>query len=268
MDIRAEKDARWEKGQAILHKDDKDKEKPAVTNTYGVLRYEKDKKSAKEGFIVEAKEAPGTPVHTYREKHLSLENMKRVKENDDRFLYSSEVPFRNQSFFCDVREENKSGELLDCMKRLLKEQRHGTLKDLFGFLDQDPERAEKQFLEKERLRSLTLEEFDIVNKRIDELNGRLCKKQAKERQLCSELQLIIDRKERRKNKESDSQKRMIFGQEKDIPGRDSENQDENMAAAEDEDVKKQDFPHRTKELQQKMFDKKKGGAGISKKRES
>lgn len=200
---------RWEKGQAVLHREDQ--ERPAVTNAYGSLTYIKEEKKenktenktgyqsrypkekARQGFVIEAREAPGTPVHTEREKHLSMKSIKKVKGRDERFLYSTEFPFRDQAFFYDVTEKKKSRKFLDCIKRMLEEQGHMTLQDAFGFLEQEPERLEKQRLEKERLRELTLEEFDTMNKRIDDLNGRLLKKEAKERQLCSELQLMIDR---------------------------------------------------------------------------
>lgn len=184
---------RWEKGQAVLHIEDR--ERPGITNAYGSLRYTKEdrKERARQGFVIEAREAPGTPVHTDREKHLSLNSVKKVRYGSERFLYASELPFRSQSFFYDTGEKNKSREFLDCIKYMLEEQGHKTLKDAFGFLEQAPERLEKQRLEKERLRELTLEEFDSINKRIDDLNGRLLKKEALERQMCSGLQLMIDR---------------------------------------------------------------------------
>ncbi len=200
---------RWEKGQAVLHIEDQ--ERPSVTNAYGSLRYTKQEKKgdsadrkneyqseypkekAKQGFVVEAREAPGTRLHTEQEKHLSMETMKKVRYRDERFLYASGHPFREQSFFYDTREKKDSREFLDCIKCMLEEQGHTTLRDAFGFLEQKPERLEKQILEKERLRELTLEEFDTMNKRIDDLNSRLRKKEVQERQLCSRLQLMIDR---------------------------------------------------------------------------
>lgn len=186
---------RWEKGQAVLHIEDQ--ERPAVTNAYGSLRYtlsnEDSKEKARQGFVIEAREAPGTRLHTEQEKHLSMESVKKVRYRDERFLYASERPFRDQSFFYDTTEKKKSRKFLDCIKRMLEEEGHTTLRDAFGFLEQKPEKLEKQRLEKERLRELTLEEFDIMNKRIDDLNSRLRKKEAQERQLCSGLQLMIDR---------------------------------------------------------------------------
>lgn len=202
-----ERNSRWEKGQAILHvRDDK---KPVFSNAYGSFRYageekkenktDHKKEKQREGFVLEAREAPGTRVHTQMEKHLSLESMKRVKNGKERFLYTSELPFRNQSFFYDVAEKKKSRELLDCMKCMLKEQGHDVLRDLFGFLEQEPERLRKQMLEKERLQELTPEGFGRINKEIDRLDDRLRKKEAREHQLCNELQLMIDRRERGKS---------------------------------------------------------------------
>lgn len=216
--------SRWEKGQAILHTEDR--EKPGVANTYGSLRYmEEDRKEGKsrrkgragyrdrytrgstdltrsrhengrkrQGFVMEAREAPGTSLHTDREKHFSPESPKKVRCREERFLYSSELPFRNQSFFYDISEKKKSREFLECMKCMLEEQGHTTLQDAFGFLEQEPERLKRQRLEKNRLREMTLQEFHAVNRRIDDLNGRLRKKEARERQLCSQLQLMIERR--------------------------------------------------------------------------
>lgn len=191
---------RWEKGQAVLHLGDR--ERPSVSNAYGSLRYTGQEKKEKgkypkeknrQGFVIEAREAPGTRLHTEQEKHLSMETVKKVRYRDERFLYASERPFQDQSFFYDTTEKKKSRKFLDCIKRMLEEQGHTTLRDAFGFLEQEPERLEKQRLEKERLRKLTPEEFDIMNKRIDDLNSRLRKKEAQERQLCIGLQLMIDR---------------------------------------------------------------------------
>lgn len=199
-----ERKPRWEKGQALLHTENR--EKPVVSNAYGSFRYAKEENKAdkqekpKEGFVLEAREAPGTRVHTELEKHLSLTSMKKVKNGKERFLYTSELPFRNQSFFYDVAEKKKSRKLLDCMICMLKEQGHDVLRDLFGFLEQEPERLKKQMLEKERLRELTLEEFDRLNKEIDRLDDRIRKKESMEYQLCNELQLMIDREERGKSK--------------------------------------------------------------------
>lgn len=185
---------RWEKGQAVAHKDDKGRFQ--IENAFGRLQYiKKDpaQNKEKEGFLLEAKEAPGTPVHTEKEKHIDLEALKKVKLKGERFLYSSETPFQNQAVFYDITEWERSRELMECMKRMLSEYGHRTLKDTFGFMEQEPDRFWKEVLGQERLKKLTLEEFDSVNKQIDSLNDRIQKKETKERQLRAELQLMIDR---------------------------------------------------------------------------
>lgn len=185
---------KWEKGQAICHKDERGRFQ--IENTYGRLQYIKEspsKDKSKEGFLLEAKEAPGTPGHTEKEKHIDLEALKKVKLKGDRFLYSSEKPFHNQAVFYDITDKERSRDFMVCMKRMLGEYGHRTLKDTFGFMEQEPQRLEKKMLEQERLKELTLEEFDLVNKRIDTLNDRIQKKEAKERQLRDELQLMIER---------------------------------------------------------------------------
>lgn len=193
------KKTRWDSGQAMLHKESmenqkertpqKDDEAYRITNSYGTLRYlKKDKKKGdnREGFAVEAFEAPGTPVHTEKEKHLNRQNMKKVKINNKQTLFSSEVPLRNQALFFNMTGNKKSTELLKYMKALIRKQGHQTLKDTFGFLDQEPERIE--------LESLKSEQQDTDQKRIDTLNNRLRRKEAKERQLRSELQLMLDQR--------------------------------------------------------------------------
>lgn len=195
------KKTRWDSGQAMLHKESienkkertpqKDDEAYRITNSYGMLRYlKKDKKrgDSKEGFAVEAFEAPGTPVHTEKEKHLNRQNMKKVKINNKQTLFSSEVPLRNQALFFNMTGSKKSTELLKYMKALIRKQGHQTLKDTFGFLDREPERME--------LEALKSEQQDTDQKRIDTLNNRLLRKEAKERQLRSELQLMLDRRMR------------------------------------------------------------------------
>lgn len=203
------KESRWDSGQAILHKESgkkqderdsqKDSEAYRVTNSYGTLRYlKKDKKRDgskkgldKEGFAVEAFEAPGTPVHTEKEKHLNRQTMKKIKQNDKQTLFSSEVPLRSQALFFNMTGMKKSTDLLKYMKELLRRQGHQTLKDTFGFLDQEPERMELEVLKSEQKDSLSSQ------KRIDTLNNRLRRKEAKERQLCNELQLMIDKSTRK-----------------------------------------------------------------------
>ena len=77
------KKERWDLGQAILHREFQETQKPQrderqpgfelFKNSYGRLSYlEKgqDSRQEKEGFALEAFEAPGTPAHTEKEKHL------------------------------------------------------------------------------------------------------------------------------------------------------------------------------------------------------
>lgn len=202
------KESRWDSGQAILHKeagkkqDERDPQKDSdayrVTNSYGTLRYFKKgkKDSDKEGFAIEAFEAPGTPIHTEKEKHLNRQTMKKIKQNDKQTLFSSEVPLRNQALFFNMTGMKKSTDLLAYMKELLRRQGHQTLKDTFGFLDQEPERMELEALKSEAMKS---EQTDSLSaqRRIDTLNSRLHRKEAKERQLCNELQLLIDQRTRK-----------------------------------------------------------------------
>lgn len=188
------KQQRWEKGQSMLHRDDRGRFR--IENAYGRLEYIKEdsrKAGAKNGFAVEAKEAPGTAGHTQKEKHLDLKAVKDADFKEERFLYTNEKPFRDQAVFYDVRQWERSRDFIACMKSLLDERGHETLKSTFGFLEQRPERALKQMLEDERLQSLSLEEFDHVNKRLDILNTCIQKKEAEERKLCAQLQLMIDR---------------------------------------------------------------------------
>lgn len=211
------KKTRWDSGAAVLHKESvenkkeenpqKDNEAYRLTNSYGTLRYlKKDKKKgeSREGFVVEAFEAPGTPVHTDKEKHMDLQNMKKIGQSNKKTLFSSEVPLRSQALFFNMTGSKKSTELLNNMKELLHRRGHQTLKDTFGFLDQESERMELAALKAEQKDSLSPEskqtdqqllpeeKQDIVGKRIDTLNSRLLRKKAKERQLCNELQLMLD----------------------------------------------------------------------------
>ena len=207
----------WDKAQALIHKDDKGQTQ--MENAYGKLRYVKEDREEqtrkKNGFILEAKEAPGTPLHTEKEKHLRLDKVSKVKMKGERFLYAQEKPFKEQAFFYDISEWEKSREFMQCMKRMLKEKGHRTLKNTFGFLEQSPERLEKEGLKMERAKKLSLEEFAALNHELDSLNDRLQKKEAKERQLYAELQLMIDRgkEEREKDKAADwdMQKAVLTG---------------------------------------------------------
>lgn len=211
------KKTRWDSGAAVLHKESvenkkeenpqKDNEAYRLTNSYGTLRYlkkDKEKGESREGFVVEAFEAPGTPVHTDKEKHLNRQNMKKIGQGNKKTLFSSEVPLRSQALFFNMTGSKKSTELLNNMKELLHRQGHQTLKDTFGFLDQDSELMELEALKAEQKDSLSPESKqtdqqllpeerqDTVEKRIDTLNSRLLRKKAKERQLCNELQLMLD----------------------------------------------------------------------------
>lgn len=205
-------DKRWESGQSILHrqqqetkKDTHKQEDYALKNSYGALRYlKKDKKAGqdREGFSLEAFEAAGTPVHTQKEKHLDRTAMKKVSHGDKKTLFSSELPLRNQALFYDMSGGKKSKPFLKCMKELIRRQGHQTLRDAFGFLEQEPERLELEAMkdqqqritpeaEKQYSHELTIEEFTAANRRIDTLSSRLHKKEAKEQQLCSELQTML-----------------------------------------------------------------------------
>lgn len=188
------KQKRWEKGQSIFHKDDR--EHFQMENAYGRLEYIRENSrqpDAKNGFLVKAKEAPGTPGHTQKEKDLDPKQVKDADFQEERFLFTNEKPFRDQAVFYDIRKWKRSRDFMACMKSLLDEQGHQTLRDTFGFLEQRQDRILRQMLEEERMQNLSLEEFDLVNKQIDTLNTCIQKKEAKERQLCAELQLMIDR---------------------------------------------------------------------------
>ncbi len=216
-----QKKKRWDSGQAILHREasenkkeknlQTDNEAYRLTNSYGTLRYlKKDNKSEdnREGFAVEAFEAPGTPVHTEKEKHLDRQNMKKIGHYNKKNLFSSEVPLRSQALFFDMTGRKKSAELLKNMKELLHRRGHQTLEDAFGFLDQESELMELEFLKSEQRDSLSSESKqtdrqllpeerqDTIGKRIDTLNNRLLRKKSKERQLCSELQFMLDQRAR------------------------------------------------------------------------
>lgn len=203
---------RWESGQSILHRQQQETKKDthkqkdyALKNTYGKLHYLKKGTKAgqdREGFSLEAFEAAGTPVHTEKEKHLDRAAMKRVSHGDKKTLFSSELPLRNQALFYDMTGSKKSEHFLKCMKELIRRQGHQTLRDAFGFLEQEPERLQLEAMKEQQQRitpgmkteypqELTIEEFTAANRRIDTLSSRLHKKEAKERQLCSELQTML-----------------------------------------------------------------------------
>ena len=68
------------------------------------------------------------------------------------------------------------------------------MEDAFGFLDASTDRREKELLEKERSRELTLEEFRDMNSRIDTLDDRIRKKEAKREQLQKTLRIMADKR--------------------------------------------------------------------------
>jgi len=216
-----EKKERWESGQAVLHKEnaqnDLAEKKWGIKNSYGRLQYMKKgekRGEEKEGFSLEAFEAPGTPLHTEKEKHIERASMKRITHGINQDLFSSELPLRNQALFYDLTDSRESKDFLDCMKHLLHTRGHQTLKDTFGFLDQETERRELELLKEEQKEhvsegldyennlSFTDENRNAYSKRMDTLNGRLLRKEAKERQLCADLQLMLNqqmKKEYKKN---------------------------------------------------------------------
>lgn len=222
-----EKKPRWESAQAILHKETGEKESPkqnertekaeetrGVKNSYGKLHYLKKgekRGEEKEGFSLEAFEAPGTPLHTEKEKYLDRTTMKNITHGDKQMLFSSEIPLHNQALFYDLAGSRKSEDFLECMKQLIRTRGHRTLMDAFGFLDQDSERRELELLKMEQKEALS-EEFDgtsfstkeetaEIGRRMDTLNSRLLKKEAKERQLRSDLQLMLDQQTREEYRE-------------------------------------------------------------------
>lgn len=199
------KKTQWESGQALLHsqsakkqdhkdgqhENDRESESYRVQNSYGTLRYlKKDKKrgETKEGFAVEALESPNTRIHTDAEKHLNRKSIKKVKQNLKQTLYASELPLSSQALFLDMRGVKKGADLIQYMKTLVQKQGHQTLQDAFGFLDQEAERAELEARKSEQ---------DTDNKRIDTLNSRLRRKEAMERQLQNELQVMLNQRERK-----------------------------------------------------------------------
>ncbi len=192
---------RWESGQAILHREFQEKQDEkayGVKNSFGRLDYlKKGRKPGqdKEGLSLEAFEAPGTPIHTEKEKHLDRSSMKKINHGERRKLYASEVPFHNQAFFYEMSGAKKSAPFLKCMKTLIHQQGHQTLEDAFGFLDQEEDRMELKHLKENQNEHLN-EGSDQDHKRIDALNSRLLRKEAMERQLCNELQVMLDERTR------------------------------------------------------------------------
>ena len=211
--MRSEKEIpRWELSQSLLHIDDR--EKLVAENAYGKLRYAKE--GERRGFIVEAKEAPGTPVHTEHEKHLDMKKMKKVGMENARAryevnLYAAGLPFENQAFFYDISDKDRSREFVKCTRHMMKKRGHRTMEDAFGFLDVRTDRQEKELLEKERAKDLTTEEFRDINSRIDTLNDRICKKESKREQLQKTLRIMADKRqeeEKREQGKSEDRKRI------------------------------------------------------------
>ena len=200
------KQPRWEKGQSLLHKENR--EGFWQENVFGKMEYVREEKTGQEkkGFVMKAKESPGTPLHREKEKHLELDKVKKVNMKRERFLYASGAPFRNQAVFYQVTEWERSQEFLQCIKDMMKEYGHRTLEEAFGFLDQRTERREKRKLMEEQKKQLSLEEFCSLTHDLDIVDRRIRKKEAKERQMCGELQLMIDREkeQQKKRKTSDS----------------------------------------------------------------
>lgn len=207
------KQPRWESGQSILHRgslehqrrgEQKDEETYTFKNSYGGLRYlkkETEQGLDREGLAIESFEAPGTPVHTEKEKHLDRKTMKKAASKETQALFSSEVPLHNQAVFYDMSAKKRSPEFLQCMKTLIQKQKHQTLMDTFGFLDQEAER-----LELETLKTMHLEGASpALHKRMDTLNNVLMRKKAKEAQFCSELQLMLTQYEYENKKENEKE---------------------------------------------------------------
>lgn len=197
------KNPRWDSSSSILHREPtehrKDNNIYDIKNSYGRLHYLKKDRHAEqnqEGLTLEALEAPNTRIHTEKEKHLDHDTMKKITHGDKQMLYASEVPLRSQALFYDMSCGEKSADFLACMKEIVKRQGHQTLTDAFGFLDQEPERRKLE-MQREDPHYSRPEEFDQENKHTDILNNRLRKKEAKERQLCSELKIMLDQRNKK-----------------------------------------------------------------------
>lgn len=218
-----QKKSHWESGQAILHRElqeskitentkkentrtpQKNQESYGLKNSYGRLHYlEKEKPgrtkpgSDREGFVLEAFEAPGTPLHTEKEKHLDPASMKKISHKGKQTLFASEVPFHSQALFYDTSDSKKSAHFLKYMKEIIRQKGHQTLKDAFGFLDQESERQELHFLTAEKKESLSGEFAFEDHQRMDSLHHQLQRKEALERQMCSDLQLMLNQRESEK----------------------------------------------------------------------
>ena len=137
-------------------------------------------------------EAPGTPLHTEKEKHLDRATMKNITHGKKKMLFASEIPLRNQAIFYDLSGGKKSKDFLECMKQLIHTQGHQTLSDAFGFLEKESERAKLEILKETQGDSLS--EETARSKRIDSLNSRLLRKEARELQLRNELQIMLDQR--------------------------------------------------------------------------
>lgn len=226
---------RWEKGQAIFHKKEYEKkkgkkrgrrEKFEAANAYGSLRYVEREfdGQARHGFILEAKEAPGTLGHTEQEKHLPAEGLHKVRWKEESPLYAAGAPFGNQAFFFDVSVQERSRDFLECLKDMVRTQGHRTVKDTFGFLEQDSDRWQKAQLigEGEGMQEKSLEEFEAFHRRMNELNSRIQQKEERERQMCGELQRMLDREKRKAGKAEKAAEERSKGEGEKIGKKESE----------------------------------------------
>lgn len=246
--MRAEKkQQRWESSGSVFHENSRESsgENYRLENSFGTLEYltpekkgEKqgnrrrerrggEKEETREGFVLEAKEAPGTPAHTEKEKRLDTETMKQVRIRNEKHLYASEIPLRSQAVFYDISEWRRSDDFLECMKQLMAQTGHRTLEDMMGFLDQSAERQMLDQLLEERRGNLTMEEFGNLNRMSDILNERLHKKERKEEELCSRLQLMIDRREEGENRRQVYDRRIAAGPEEAKKSADPDSSEEN-----------------------------------------
>ena len=105
---------KWEKAQAILHK--KENGRFEMENTYGRLRYSKKspgkmrgRPREKKGFVLEAKEAPGTLGHAEDEKRFKPDKMKKVSMKDERFCMPPERLSKTRRFFMIFRNMKEAG---------------------------------------------------------------------------------------------------------------------------------------------------------------
>lgn len=213
--------ARWESAQASLQKEppaqpglqkepplrrqrtqtSRQEEREASAfqfkNSFGRLHYLKKRNVSgpeQEGLALEAFAAPNAPLHTQAEMHLDRGTMKRLSHGDKQNLFAAEVPLRDQALFFDLSAGEKSNSFLAAMEALTAQQGHRTLTDAFGFLDQESEHQKLDLLrENQGFAPAVPQIFAQQQAQINEQSGRLRRKEAQERQLCSDLQLMLDR---------------------------------------------------------------------------